>query len=120
MKNLILFILLMFVFTAFAQKAKVLIDGDITLSLEALHDTVNIFQFDEEGPRKPNGYQIVAQGRFRAGPATIKCGERYMVKKIKEKCRNIGATAFKFTEVKEPNGFFNSCYRSKVLFLIRE
>lgn len=119
MKNVLLFVLLMFVFATFAQKAKIVMNGETIINLKPLLDSIKIVQL-EDGCDVPTGYKLVARGRFKTGPATVKCGERLMIQKTKERARFIGAPFFSFCDVKEPNGVFNTCYRSKILFLIRE
>lgn len=119
MKKVAFLILTTLIMAVFPQKAKITLDGGVVLSLKKLSNAEKVEQLPE-GAGVPGGYSVVARGNFRTGIATIKCGERFMKKKTIEKCVEIGATAFKYIEVSEPIPFFNSCFRSKILFLIRE
>lgn len=119
MKNAVIFVLCLFVLATFAQKAKIVMNGETLINLKPLLDSIKIVQFDD-GCDTPEGYNPVATGRFRTGPLTIKCGERLMVKHAKEKARRIGTPFFRLCDVQEPDGVINTCYRAKILFFIRK
>lgn len=101
----------------FSQKARVVIDGQV--DLKPLSDSIEIVVL-KDGDTAPAGYIGVARGKFKTGPATIKCGERLMMKMMSDKAREIGATAFSLYNVREPDNVFSTCYRANVLFLRRE
>ena len=115
MKYLTLFIVCCLFVPTFAQRAKVIIDT-VLIQLEQISDKVEIEQL-KDGTETPEGYNLVGKGHFWTGPATIKCGERLMVEMTGEKARAIGAGAFRFYDVKEPNMIINTCYKAKILFL---
>lgn len=102
----------------YCQKARVMIEP-VKITLDALPDTFDIEHLDDNS-KVTAGYLPVARGEFKPGPVTVNCGERLMIKRTEEKARAIGATAFSFYDVKEPNFVLNSCYRAKILFLKKE
>ena len=105
-------------FDGHCQRARVEIDS-IKVTLQPLDDKTEIEQL-KDGKDVPSGYIPIARGEFKTGVATLKCGERLMIQKTEDKARAIGATAFRFYEVKEPNIILNSCYKAKILFLKKE
>lgn len=115
MKYLSLFVVLCLFVPSFAQRAKVIIDT-VMIELEKISDGIEIEQV-KDGTGTPEGFQLVGKGHFWTGPATIKCGERLMTEMTGEAARKIGAGAFRFYDVKEPNVIINTCYKAKILFL---
>lgn len=115
MKYLSLFVILCLFVPSFAQRAKVIIDT-VMVELERVSDKIDIEQL-KDGTEAPDGYDLIGKGHFWTGPATIKCGERYMIEMSGEAARKIGARAFRFYDVKEPNMILNTCYKAKILFL---
>lgn len=101
----------------FSQKARVVLDEHP--GLKPLSDSIEIVAL-KDGDTAPIGYVEVARGKFKTGPATIKCGERLMMKMVSDKARKIGANAFSLYNVREPDNVFSTCYQAKVLFLRRE
>lgn len=117
MKPLILAVILLCNCAALSQRARVNIDttGGKFPALDAAAEVVQL----KDGNAVPDSFEMVAQGEFWTGPATIKCGERYMIECTERKAREIGADAFRFYDVKEPNMIINTCYKAKILFLKR-
>jgi hypothetical protein len=115
MKYLSLFVVLCLFVPSFAQRAKVIIDT-VMIQLEKISNEIEIEQV-KDGSATPEGYDLIGKGHFWTGPATIKCGERHMMQMTGEAARKIGAGAYRFYEVKEPNMIINTCYKAKILFL---
>lgn len=115
MRRLFLMIVLLCSCAGLSQKARVNIDTTAA-TFSAIDAAAEVEQL-KDGKTVPEGYIEVARGEFWTGPATIKCGERYMIECTERKAREIGATAFRFYDVKEPNMIINTCYKAKILFL---
>lgn len=116
MNKLVLLVVLLFSCAALSQRAHVEILSKADTSLTAIDAKKDIEQI-KDGNAVPDGYKEVARGEFKTGPATLKCGERFMIESTEKKAREIGADAFRFYEVKEPNMILNTCYKAKILFL---
>ncbi len=117
MKYLSVFVVLCLFVPSFAQRAKVVIDT-VLIQLEKISDGIEIEQV-KDGSAIPEGFDLIGKGHFWTGPATIKCGERLMTEMSGDAAREIGADAFRFYDVKEPNMIINTCYKAKILFLKR-
>lgn len=99
-----------------AQRAAVRIIDNVLVELSALADTIIIQQLDD-GETVPTGYEAIARGKWRAGPATMKCDERTFKKLTVEKAREIGATHYRLYDYRGPIPIVTTCPGSKVLFL---
>jgi hypothetical protein len=115
MKYVVLFVVLCLFVPSFAQKAKVIIDT-VFVKMDELGEKMEIEQL-KDGTETPPEYDLIGKGRFSTGPATIRCGERLMMEMTGEAARAIGASSYRFYEVKEPDMILNSCYKAKILFL---
>lgn len=102
----------------FAQRARVVLDGKV--EKVKLSGPVLINEILPEGDSVIGGYVEMVRGEFKTGPATINCGERLMKSMIRDKAIEMGATAFRLYDVREPNNVTNTCYRAKVLFMRKE
>lgn len=118
MKHVVIFLLICLFVPCVAQRARVVIDT-VLISLDEMGKTLDVQQFDD-GTETPAGYDLIGRGHYRTGPGTIKCGERLMRKQTRETAKNMGANGYRFYEVKEPNGVFNTCYKAKILFFRRK
>lgn len=118
MKWIVFIVVLCLFVPSFAQRAKVVIDTVFT-ELEKVSEKIEIEQV-KDGTETPEGYNLVGKGHFWTGPATLKCGERLMISLTEETARKIGAGAFRFYEVKEPNMIINTCYKAKILFFRKQ
>ncbi len=105
------------VILAYSQKAKIE-TGEMYIETEKRNRYAEVEQLPD-GTEIPQGYFVITRGEFKTGPATIKCGERYMIEKTKEKARQVGADAFRFYDIKEPDNVFNTCFKAKIMFFLK-
>lgn len=118
MKNIIIFLLVCLFVPCVAQRARVVVDT-VLISLDEMGKSLDVQQFDD-GRETPAGYELIGRGHYRTGPATVKCGERLMIKQTRETAQGMGAAGFRFYDVKEPNGLIRTCYGAKILFFRRK
>ncbi len=111
----------LFVSCLFAQPARVEVsDGFNRLFPPLSSGSVGPEKILSNGPDVPEGYVLLRTGKFRTGPLTIHCGEDYMISKIADKCKELGATHFRIYNVREPNLLLSTCWGCDILFLRKE
>lgn len=119
MRKLMFLILVFICANSQAQKAAVKILDNVLISLKALTETDTVYSLDN-GDKTPEGYKLVARGKWWSGPTTVHCDEEMFLNLTRQKARTIGANYYRLYDYKKPVPFLNTCYRSKVLFFIRQ
>lgn len=102
-----------------AQKAAVKILDNVLISLKELTENDTVYPL-ENGDNTPEGYRLIARGKWWSGPGTVHCDKETFIDLTEQKARTIGARYYRLYDFKEPIPFLNTCYRSKVLFFTRQ